>query len=94
MSSALKDAPSLRTSLIRRSPLEAARAGTTLELPQAVHLLQHVLQELLPADDVDVPLDLGVFAREALDVCLRQGSPEARVELSRELEQFSAEDNR
>jgi hypothetical protein len=44
-----------------------------------------VLEELLPSDDVDVALDLWIFAGEPFDVCLRQRPPEAGVELSGEL---------
>merc|ERR1712072_689098 len=45
----------------RRAPLL-----TCLQLPQRFHLLQHMLQQLFPPHDIEMPSDLRILAREAL----------------------------
>jgi hypothetical protein len=37
------------------------------ELSQTLHLLQDVLEQVFPPNDIEMPADLWVFAREAID---------------------------
>jgi hypothetical protein len=44
-----------------------------------------MLEQLLPPHDVEMPPDLRVFAREALNVGLREGPTKTHVEFAGEL---------
>ena len=42
------------------------------QLAQTLHLLQHMLEKILAAHDIEMALNLGVFLCEAVDFFLRK----------------------
>lgn len=70
----LKQSP---TSLPSLGVFLAARAIPLLprfQLAQAIHLLQHMLKQLFPANNIQVATNLGVFAGEAVDFALGEAT--------------------
>lgn len=57
----------------------------SIELSQALHLLEDKLEELLATDDLQMLTDLGVLPRKLLDIGLAQVPPETEIQLSGEV---------
>jgi|TARA_R110002003_G_scaffold137_5_gene12628 hypothetical protein len=56
-----------------------------LELTQAFHLLQHVLQQLLAPHNIKVALDLRILLGKSINFLLRETAAKAGVELAGKL---------
>ena len=56
-----------------------------LQLSQPLHLLEHVLKQVLAPHNIEVALDLRVLACESVDFILGKAPPETRVKLAWEL---------
>jgi hypothetical protein len=70
---------------IRVERRRAVTVATSFQLPQGLDLLQREFEGVLLADDVQVFPDARVLAREAFDLGVREVSPQALVELAREV---------
>lgn len=64
--------PTLPPLLFRLPPTGPLLA--CLELTEGLHLLQHRLEEIFAAHNVQVAPNLGVFAGEAVDLCLGESA--------------------
>jgi hypothetical protein len=54
--------------LLDLSPRVSLLSG--FKLPQALHLLKHMLKQVFSSDNIEMPADFGVFAGEPVDLGL------------------------
>lgn len=58
---------------------------SSLQLPQTLHLLEHMLEQILAPDDIQMALDLWVLSREPINLILTQATTESGIEFAGKL---------